>query len=191
MLPTTRDTRPRRIALAIGLILALTGCGTTTVGARARDGAEAGLASQLTRTYECLQQQGSALRAAGSDTAALTTALMDCAGTTVLNLDDEGVRTVDRLYRILGSAALSGGMVDGDLLLTMLTEESAVVQSGVTSERVTLATCWQVTIDERGQLGAPSGVACSDALIARLRPTEVLDLEEIRVSLPASRDEAG
>lgn len=59
---------------------------------------------------------------AASDTAALTTALMDCAGTTVLNLDDEGVRAADRLHRVLGSAALSGAMVDGDLLLTMLTD---------------------------------------------------------------------
>lgn len=174
----------------VALMPTLAGCNADdTVLTRAREGAEAGLGSQLARTLECLRDGGGRLREAGSDTTALAQELADCAGTTVLNADDEAVRTVDFLSIILGSVALSGEMVDGELLLRMYTQESSVVQSGVTSGRVTLATCWQVTIDETGEVGEPSGVPCGDALLERARPTEELPLDEVDVPYPTESKE--
>ena len=169
------------VALAGGV--ALPGCtdSDATVGERSRQAADAGLALQVARTQACLQEHGPGLWATGGDTAALTGELMDCAGTTILNLDDEGVLTVEHLYRVLGSIAISAVMVDGEVLLTMFTQESAVVQSGVTSERTTLATCWQVAVDEAGELGVPSGVPCSDVVVSVTHPTEVLPLDTVEV----------
>lgn len=123
-----------------------------------------------------------------ADTPALATALIECAGTDVLNLDDEEVRAADRLSRMLGSIALSSETVDGELHLTLYTEISAFAQSGVTTDRVTLGTCWQVTVDESGRLGEPTGTSCSEALIARVHPTDVLDFDEVDVTLPAPSD---
>ncbi|QGQ20757.1 hypothetical protein GC089_18125 [Cellulomonas sp. JZ18] len=184
-MPAARDARRWGLALVVALVPALAGCNADdTVLTRAREGAEAGLGSQLARTLECLGNKGGRLPAAGADTTALAQELADCAGTTVLNADDEAVRTVDFLSIILGSVALSGEVVDGDLHLRMYTQESSVVQSGVTTGRVTLATCWQVTIDGTGELGQPSGVPCGDALLERARPTEEVPLDQVDVSRP-------
>lgn len=182
-MPSIRDVRWWGPPLCLALGAALAGCGADQVQGRARDGAEADLPRKLVTAVECLGSHAAGLSAA-ADTAALATELADCAGTTVLDQDDEAVRTVDFLSRPGGTIAVASERHDGALALRMYTEGAGAAQAGVTSAIITLATCWQVTVDAAGDLGEPSGAECSEALITRANPTEVVPFDDLDVTFP-------
>lgn len=65
-----------------------------------------------------------------------------------------------------------------------------MVQSGVTSERVTLATCWRTAVDESEQLTPPSGTPCSDVVVSVTHPTEVVPFDQVDVRSSTATEES-
>lgn len=183
-----RDVR-RGALLAVTLTVSLAGCGAQHVHQRAEDGARAALPLHLAEALGCLESRAPALRAGASDAGLLATELGECVGISVLDRDDEAVRTADRLEMSAGTVALTTDVSSGDLVLVLYTEGSGYAQAGVTHERYLVGTCWQVPVMASG-LGAPSGVECSRAIVDRANPAEVIPFEQVDVPSSTATQES-
>lgn len=180
-MPASRDVR-RGALLAVSLAVALAGCGAQDVHQRAKDDARADLPDNVAEVLECLGSRATALLAGASEADLLTSELGECAGTTVLDQDDEAVRTAVRLDMVDGTVALSTDAGGEDLVLRFYTEGGGYAEAGVTQARYQVGTCWQVPVTASGDLGAPSGVECSRAVVERANPAEVLPFDELDLS---------
>ena len=79
----------------------------------------------------------------------------------------------------LGSAVIT----DGRLEIHLVTEGTGYVQAGITSARVTSATCWQLTADlEADVVAVYSGATCDEAVMAWMDPSEVVAFEALEIS---------
>lgn len=178
-MPASRDVR-RGALLAATLAVALTGCGAQHVEQRADDAARVGLARNVAEALGCLESRAPALWAGASDAGLLATELGECVGISVLDQDDDAVRTAERLEMFAGTVALTTEVSSGELVLVLYTEGSGSAQAGVTHARYLVGTCWQVPVMASG-LGAPSGVECSRAIVERANPAEVIPFDAVDV----------
>ena len=176
--------------LAVALAVTLAGCGAQDVQRRADDAARADLPRNVATALGCLESRAPALWAGASDADLLATELAECVGTSVLGGDDDAVRTAERLEMIAGTVALAAAPSTGELVIRLYTEGSGYADAGVTQARVIVGTCWQVAVTASGELGAPSGDECSDAVVARANPTEVVPFDQVDVPTSTATKES-
>ena len=189
LLRASRDVR-RTALLVVTLAVALAGCGAQHVQQRADDAARTDLPRNVAEAVGCLESRAPALWAGASDKGRLASELTECVGTTVLDQGDDAVRTADRLDMISGTVALTTDPSSGDLVIGLYTEGSGSAAVGVTQERVIVGTCWRVSVDASGELGAPAGAECSAAIVARANPTVVLPLDQVDVPSSTATEES-
>lgn len=183
-----RIDRIAAVTLALVLLLAywaLTSCGAQyDVYGRSHDYALESLRNNVTTAVTCLKVKAPSVQAA-QDKAAVAEQLTDCAGTNILNQDDDVIRSIGNglLDYEAGTIAVTSRATDDRLELTLYTEGSAVARAGVSENRTTLGTCWQVSVDLRsGTLSNPSGSTCRDSVVTRANIQEEIALENLQLS---------
>ncbi|MFP3712582.1 hypothetical protein [Puerhibacterium sp. TATVAM-FAB25] len=149
---------------------------------RSNDGATEGLQSNVAAALSCLEAQAPGLRP-GQDTAAVAEQLTDCAGTDILNQDDDAIRPIDWLHSENGTIAVTSTATADRLNLTLLTESSAVATAGVSQDRTTLGTCWQVaSVVRSGTLSSPSGTPCKESVATRANIQEQVAFDGLELA---------
>ena len=120
---------------------------------------------------------------AASGTDALAAELSPCIDTRILNRDDD--------YILSGAVELPVGdetigvtakVSDGRVVIELATQGVGIAQAGVASERVTLTTCWRVAAEPgTSRLTGPAETTCSDAVVKRINPSEVVPFSDVVV----------
>lgn len=174
----------RRCAVALVAVLcgALVSCGADDVRERAYASAAASLPVNVTETASCVATAAPRILAAPNPTSSAEV-LADCAGTTVFNQTLVEVLPAATISVRRGSVAVTGITAGGSLELTFFTQASGVAASGINEERVILATCWKIVLDDHLP-PAPdlTGVTCDEALVERLNPTVVVPFDDLDLS---------
>lgn len=167
------------------LCIAVAGCGYDDYRGRASDAAIEALPENVTSAVACVSQAAPQMLADPS-TPSLTEQLFDCAGTTILNQEVSATFPTDGVHSRHGTAAVTGGLTGDELELTFYTEGGGFAEAGISSARVSLATCWRIVFDEKDshQPKDISGVPCGEGLIAQTNPTEVVPFEDLDLDLP-------
>lgn len=185
--PNTRSGRLLAGVLATALGLTLAGCGYYDVRTRAYEMALGNLEENVPATVACLEPLVPDVLSARDDEE-LAEDLSPCMGTGIMNRDDEFIRTID----ISGptTVVVSSRATSRRVALTVATHGSGLAEAGVDTHRVTLLTCWQLTVErDTGALGAPTGTTCRESVVARLSPTDVLPLGDLELRDTATREE--
>lgn len=175
-----RSGRWGAAALAGMLCIAVAGCGYDDYRTRAYDAATEALPANVTSAVACVTQAAPQMLADPS-APSLTDQLFDCAGTTILNQEVSATFPTDGVHSRHGTAAVTGVVTGGELELTFYTEGGGFAEAGISSARVSLATCWRISFDENDphQPKDISGLSCGEGLISQTNPTEVVPFADL------------
>lgn len=137
------------------------------------------LRDNVTAATACLRSTASEL-ATAEHTTTLAEGLASCAGTTIMDEDDDAVLSADPLSFENGTLVVSSEITDDQILLTLYTHGSGLAEVGVTRARALLATCWQVTIDlSSDSLDDFAGTTCKESVVASIGPAKEIPFDDL------------